>query len=87
MIIPTKDSMNQVIQSILDKDYIENPEAIVEGDLEYPEEVPMDIPVNKFLKIAKSNYIEMSKPMQSAYENQFRSFSSRKAKDSFEELI
>lgn len=87
MIIPTEESMDTVIQSILDKDYTDSPNAPVEGNLEYPEEIQDTLPIEKTNNILKSNYVEPTRSLQKAYESQFRSFSSKKDKDSFEELI
>ena len=91
MIIPTDESLKLVIQEILDKDYTTHPESPINGELEYPEEtVPLDmVPLESVDKVLTSNYVEPNKVLQSAYESQFRAFSSasKKSADSFEALL
>lgn len=89
MIIPTKESRDAVIQELLDKDYTDNPNMPIRSQLEYYEDNPNSnpIPVESVDKVLGSNYVEPNKYLQSAYENQFRSFSNKKDFDAFGALI
>lgn len=82
MLLPTQESLYTVVQSLLDKDYIENPEALVQGRLEYVEQYPqVNFEPTLTQKVLNHNYTEFNKSLQNAYENQFRSFSDGKKKN------
>ena len=88
MLLPTQESLYTVVQSLLDKDYVENPNAPIQGRLEYAEEYPqVNFESTQTHNVLDHNYTELNKSLQCAYENQFRSFSGTKKKsenDSFD---
>lgn len=94
MLIPTKDSLASLTEEILNKDYINEPDAALTTELVY-ENVLSDLglpPPNPdtVTRILKTNYVEPTKKLQSAYEIQFRGFSGRRSNkdlDDFESLI
>ena len=94
MLIPTKDSLAELTEEILNKDYINEPDATLTTELVY-ENVLSDLelpPLNPkvAVRVLKSNYVEPTKKLQSAYELQFRGFSGRRSNkdtDDFESLI
>ena len=94
MLIPTKDSLAELTEEILNKDYINEPDATLTTELVY-ENVLSDLglpPPNPkvAVKVLKTNYVEPTKKLQSAYELQFRGFSGRRSNkdaDDFESLI
>ena len=81
MLLPTQESLVTVVQSLLDKDYVNNIDAPVQGRLEYTEEYPqVDFEPTQTHEVLSHNYTELNKSLQCAYENQFRSFSGTKKK-------
>jgi len=82
MLLPTQESLYEVVQSLLDKDYENNLTSPVSGRLEYKEEFPqVKIEPTQTHKVLNHNYTEINKSLQNAYENQFRSFSGPKSKE------